>query len=43
MRGFVHKVRSLSGRKVLPQGTRDAFVGAGKPIADDMKTLLKTL
>src|SRR5262249_6007639 len=36
VRGFVHKVRSLSGRKVLPQGTRDAFVGAGKPIADDM-------
>jgi hypothetical protein len=43
VRGFVHKVKSLSGRKVLPAETRARFLAAGEPIATDVKTLLRSL
>ena len=41
--GFIHKIRSLSGRKVIPAETSTALVDAAKPIQADMKALLRTL
>ncbi len=41
--GFVHRVKSLSGRKVIPTETRTAFLGSAEPIVADMKTLVRGL
>lgn len=43
LRGFIHKLKSLSGRKVIPLAPRMMLDDAAEPIAADMKTLLRTL
>jgi len=43
LRGFIHKVSSLSGRKLLPDETRSGFRAAGDPLVVDLKTLRGTL
>jgi hypothetical protein len=43
LRGFIHKLKSLSGRKVIPSATRMALDDAAEPIAADMNTLFGML
>ena len=43
LRTFIHKLKSLSARKVIPSATRMALDDAAEPIAADMKTLLGML
>jgi hypothetical protein len=43
MRSFIHKLRSLPGRKVIPLGTSTELQDAANPILDDMKTLRTAL
>ncbi len=43
LRSFIHKVISLSGRRVLQPETRSAFRDAGAPIVVDMQSLRNAL
>jgi hypothetical protein len=43
MRSFIHKLRSLPGRKVIPLGTSTELQNAANPILADMKTLRTAL
>jgi len=43
MWSFVHKLKSLSAKKVIPEETRNALRAKAEPIAADMKTLLSAL
>jgi len=43
MRSFVRGFKSLSTRKVIPEATRNAFLGKAEPISADMAALLATL
>jgi hypothetical protein len=43
LRGFIHRLKSLSGRKVIPPATRMMLDDAAEPIYADMKTLLGML
>ena len=43
MISFNFRVRSRTGRKIIPQEKRDALDALGKPLQDDMQTLFKSL
>ena len=43
MRSFIHKLRSLPGRKVIPLATSTELQAAANPILTDMKTLRAAL
>jgi hypothetical protein len=43
MRSFIHKLRSLPGRKVIPLATSTELQDAANPILTDMKTLRSAL
>lgn len=43
MRSFIHKLRSLPGRKVIPPATSTELQNAANPILADMKTLRTAL